>query len=202
MRISLSVSLMTAILFLENSQAQEKRGKTADGREIVLKADGTWSYVAEYKKDKNASLAYKGKYGSFAIYLSPDTWKKQALDEDEEAETRFIHKDGGRWATIFHDRIEIPLEPLKNHVFENALNLDKKAKIVFEEKRTVNGKEILCFTLELSPEGIPVTFHVYLYSGDEGSIQVLTWTGRNLFKQHKTEMESFMNGLEIIKKKG
>ena len=33
---------------------------------------------------------------------------------------------------------------------------DKEARIVEEEARVVNGAEVLCLTMEASPEGIPV----------------------------------------------
>lgn len=45
-----------------------------------------------------------------------------------------------------------------------------------------------------------LTFYGYYYSGDEGSIQIVTWTGQNLFKEMKPELDAFLNGFEIIKK--
>jgi len=50
-------------------------------------------------------------------------------------------------------------------------------------------------------EEVAFTFHGYYYSGEVGSIQVLTWTGRNLFKEVKPELEAFLNGFEIVEKK-
>jgi len=199
MRIPLSFLLAAAILSTCGLRAEDKRAKTADGKDVLLKADGTWSYLGEYNKDRKATLAYKGKRRTFAVYLLPDTWKK--LDKvDNGVEVGFEHKDGEMQAFIFAERIEIPLDKLKKIVLENMQALDKNAKIVFEEKRTVNGKKVLCLALEAAVEGIEVVYYGYYYSGDEGTIQVVTWTGRKLFKELKPEMEDFLNGFEIVKK--
>lgn len=57
-----------------------------------------------------------------------------------------------------------------------------------------------CLTVDATVQDIPFTYHVYLYSGDEGSVQLLTWTGRKLFQENKASMEAFLNGFEVVKK--
>jgi hypothetical protein len=54
--------------------------------------------------------------------------------------------------------------------------------------------------MDAKPEGVPITFYGYYYSGDEGAIQVLTWTVQNLFREFKPELEAFLNGFEILQK--
>jgi len=76
MRIALAILVASTILVAYGAQAQDNRAKTEDGKEVILKADGTWSNVGEYKRDKKATLAYTGKRGTFAFHLVPDTWKK------------------------------------------------------------------------------------------------------------------------------
>ncbi|MBW3539190.1 MAG: hypothetical protein KY476_02875 [Planctomycetes bacterium] len=201
MRLALSFLLAAASLSGCGTGAQEQRAKTEDGKDAILEADGTWSDVGKYTKDKNATLAYTGKRGTFAMYLVPDTWKKLDEVDNEDAEVEFDHKDGDVYAMIIAERIMVPLNTLKKIAFDNIRALDESAKIAFEEKRTVNGKNVLCLTIEATVEGIPFTYHNYYYSGDEGSFQVMTFTGRNLFKEYKPEMEAFLNGFEIVKKK-
>ena len=37
-------------------QPNDLKAKTEDGKEVLLRTDGTWSFVGEYKKKKNAPL--------------------------------------------------------------------------------------------------------------------------------------------------
>ena len=105
------------------------------------------------------------------------------------------------FALVIAERILVPLGTLKKGAVDNWRSVDKNVKVVLEEKRTVNGKEVLCLTAEVESEEVAFTFHGYYYSGEVGSIQVLTWTGRNLFKEVKPELEAFLNGFEIVEKK-
>ena len=202
MKIALTLVLTTLLVSLcvGGILAEDRRAKTTDGKEVLLRADGTWSYIGEYNKDKKSEIAYTGKRGTFAIHLVPNTWKKNDKVDNDAAEVGFI-KDGDIYAMIIAERIEVPIEALKKAAIENMKMVDKNTKIVFEEKRTVNGKEMICLTLEVTTEGVPFTFHGYIYTGDEGSFQIVTWTGRKLFKEVKPEMEAFLNGFVILKKK-
>ncbi|QEL13410.1 hypothetical protein [Limnoglobus roseus] len=211
MRIVLAVACVLGVLGSRDARAEDLRAKTADGKEVILKADGTWAYASEakrepakkkgeYTKDAKAALAYTGKRGTFSLSLPPNTWKKMDKVDNEAAEAGFLHKDGDIYALVIAERIDVPLETLKRAVLQNIRTHDEDAKIVLEEKRTVNGKEILCLTFEATVTDIPVTYYGYYYSGDEGSIQILTYTGRKLFKEYKPDMEAFLNGFEIIKK--
>jgi len=199
MRVAL-VAIALSGAFCCSAKGEDRRAKTADGKEVILRPDGTWSFVGEYRRDGKAALAYKAKRGTFAVYLLPDVWKKVEKPDNEAVEVAFEHKDGDIMAFVIAERIEIPLATLKKAAIENVRLVDKDAKVVLDEKRTVNGKEFLCLTQEATVEGIPVTYHGYYYSGDEGSIQVLTWTGRNLFKELRPQMEGFLNGFVIVKK--
>lgn len=181
--------------------AEDQRARTADGKDVVLRTDGTWSY--ELKKDKKATELWTGKRGTYSLSLRPDVWKKQDKQPDDppEREFTFMHKDGEIWALVTHERLEVEAAGLKKFVTENMRSVDKDAKVVLDEKRTVNGKEVLCLAFEVSTNGAKFTFLGYYYSGDEGTAQLVTWTGQKLFKELRPEMEAFLNGFEIIKKK-
>jgi hypothetical protein len=132
--------------------------------------------------------------------LAPGVWKKASKPSHDHAEVEFRHKDGDAMAMIIAERISIPLATLKRAVIGNVRKLDGDAKIVAEEKRMVNGTEVLFLTVNASVQGIPFTYMYYLYSGDAGSIQLMTFTGQNLFKEYRPDMEAFLNGFEITKK--
>jgi hypothetical protein len=37
----------------------------------------------------------------------------------------------------------------------------------------------------------------YYYAGPAGTIQVVTYTGKNLFSEYKDEMQNFLNGFQV-----
>jgi hypothetical protein len=189
--------------------AAEQRARTEDGKEIILRDDGTWIYAPEpkddkgpaprYKKDPRAVQQYKGRRGTFALWLVPETWKQSEKPSNEVAEVEFKNKDGDGYGMIIAERLVIPLETLKKVAIENIRKVDKDAAILEEEKRVVNGTEVLSMVINMKPEGIGVTMYSYYYVGKEGAIQVVTWAGQNLFQELRPELEAFLNGFEIIK---
>ena len=184
--------------------AADQRARTDDGREVVLREDGTWSYINEAPKgainrEKGSVLQYTGKRGTFGIFLTPNVWKQGGPAHDA-AEATFVHKDGDAFVMIIAERIMVPLDTLKKAALENARAVDENAAIVQEEKRKVNGTEILCLAINAKPEGIPVTYYGYYYSGEAGSIQVISYTGQNIFAELKPELDKFLNGFVILKK--
>ena len=187
----------------------DQRAKTEDGRDVILREDGTWVYaekrgelraVGEFRKDEAATAQYRGKKWAFVLHYTPGTWTK--LDESmiPDAEVMFMHEDQELMGAIIAERIQIPLDVLKRIAIENAMRVDENAEVTSEEERIVNGREVLCLTIVAKPEGIPITYYNYYYSGDEGVIQFMTWTGQNLFEEYKPDMETFLNGFEIIEK--
>jgi hypothetical protein len=190
----------------------DQKAKTENGREVILHDDGTWEYAnapkaptktggaGEFKKPAEAVLQYKGKRGTFALYLLPSVWRRVDNPTNPSAEVQFTRKDGDAFAMVIAERIAVPLDTLKAAALENMKKADKGAKILKEEKRVVNGKEVLCLTMNAQPVGVPITFYSYYYSGNEGSIQVVTWTGQSLFQEMKPEMENFLNGFSILEK--
>jgi len=191
--------------------AEEKRAKTTDGKEVILRDDGTWAYAeagkkdkpaagSEYKKDKKAELAYTGKRGKFTLTLVPDAWARLEKSINPLAEVSFKNDAGDVYAMVVAERLQVPLPALKKAVLDNMKRVDSESKVLLDEKRTVNGLAVVCLTVEANVQEIPLTYHVYLYSGDEGSIQLMTWTGRKLFQESKADMEAFLNGFEVVKK--
>lgn len=200
MKCPICLVLIMGALLSPGLFGADKRAKTEDGKEVILRDDGTWYYVDQAKKDKKASEVYKGKRGTFVISLSPGVWKKSEKRSNSATEAEFTHKDGDVMAMVVAERISIPLEGLKRVAIANIRKQDKEAKIAEEKKRTVNGSEVLFFTVDAKVQGIPFTYIFYLYSGEAGAIQIITLTGQNLFKDYRADMEAFMNGFEVVKK--
>ena len=144
--------------------------------------------------------SYTGKHGTFTLTLKPGVWRKNPKPTVPISEVEFVHKDGDAMAMVVAERIQIPLATLRRAVVSRIQDQDKDAKVVEEEKRTVNGSPVLFLTINAKVQGIAFTYVYYLYSGKEGAIQVIAFTGQNLFKDFRPDLEEFLNGFELVKK--
>jgi len=201
-RIGFALVFFAATWQASTALGQEVRAITEDGKQVVLRSDGTWSYAKPLKQDEiKPQLAYVGKRGVFILELVPGQWRRGQVDPSSDAEVVYAHADGDVYGQVIAERIEIPIQSLKKIVLTNMEQVAADAKLIQDEKRTVNGKEVHCITVDATVEGIPLTYHCYLLSSKEGTFQVMTWTGRNLFGEVKPAMEAFLNGFRVIEKK-
>jgi hypothetical protein len=79
----------------------------------------------------------------------------------------------------------------------NALEAAPDAKIVEEQRRRVNGTDVVMLRLEGTTSGIAATFLGYYYGGPAGTVQVICYTGQNLFQEYRPDFEDFLNGFHI-----
>jgi len=185
------------------------KAKIGDGRAVILRDDGTWIFAdtpknalpaGNFTKDRKSKLAYSSKRKNFSLSLVPGVWKKADKPSSEVAEVEFHDPENDTYAMVIAERISIPIEALRDIAIKNVKAMDPEATVVKEEQRTVNGKPMLALLLQAKSSGAPITFYGYYYTGDEGSFQIITWTGQNLFKENQPELEAFLNGFEILKK--
>jgi len=202
-------AFVAAVLVPVALEAGEIRAKTNDGKFVILRDDGTWIYepgpkkaapkkdVEKFEKDPKSIEAYKGKRDKFTLYLIPGRWTQKETPSSPDAEVQFAHQDGDVFGMVIAERVEMPVETLKQVAVGRVQKLDKDFKIVEEGKRIVNGRQVLFLIMDANIKGIPLTYFVYYYAGPEGSIQVLTFTGQSLFKEYKQDMEVFLNGFQL-----
>ena len=192
-----------------SAAAQSPVGATTDdGRKVLLFPDGKWKPAAVpspagtgkggHLRSPRATERVDLLRGAMAIYVDPAQWKRQAETEDL-TKTTFHHASGEAYGMIVAERLAVPLQRLKDIAITNARSAAPDAKVVFEESRHVNDIDVLVMQLEGTIQGIPFTYYGYYYSGPQGSLQVLTYTGTNLFAEYKAAFEEFLNGLTAAK---
>src|SRR6266480_3602623 len=142
-----------------------------------------------------AKVFAKARKGPFGVWIDPQKWKQDS--SDDPIKITFNHQKGEAYAMIISERVSMPMESLKKVAIENAKKVAPDVKIVSEEKRTVNGKELLCLKFTLTAEGIPFIYYGYYYGGSEGTLQVLTYTYSNIFDEYKGDFDDFLNGTQI-----
>jgi hypothetical protein len=182
---------------------------TDTGEQVVLYNDGTWKYVNEensepkeipvnkeiFTKDKDASFLVKSNNLNVGIWINPKKWSFTKEGKNEDAEFSFQLKKEDLYAMLIAEKIQIPIETLKEIALENARNVSPDIKIVKEEYRNVNGIKVLMLQLQGTIKGINFTYYGYYYSNANGSMQLIAYTGGGLFENYKKDIELFLNGL-------
>jgi len=201
-----AVVLSLCVLFAGMAFAQ-KKAVTEDGKNVVLYPDGTWKYAepkapaagGSYSKPEGSTKLLKGKHGTYGIWINESKWQVSKEPDNEAAEFEINHASGDAFAMVIAERLTMPLESLREIAIENAKGAAPDAEVVFEEKRTVNGAEVLFMQINGTIMSIPFTYYSYYYAGKAGSMQVITYTGQSLLEEFKDDFEDFLNGFVVYK---
>jgi len=213
MKTTLPLTLLLLLITAGTAVSQTPiKARTESGKDVILSPDGTWKYATEVAPGAHTSTAatmtkaataksvYKAQHGGFSIWYDDSKWIL-APKADEEGRIEFRLKRGDGYAVAIIEELGMPSSTLKEIALENAKSAAPDTRIVFEETRTVNGKEVLCMKMEGSVKGIPFRYYGYYYGGKAGSIQLLTFTGTQIFSKYEQDFLEFLNGLQIDESK-
>jgi hypothetical protein len=178
---------------------------TESGKKVKLNDDGTWTYLSvssssnelkRYVFSANQSATFQTPVKTIKIKYDPNKWKiKNNTDDPNKVEISFFK--GDLYAMVIAERFEMDIDGLKELALRNALSAANDARIVFEEERFVNGKKLVCMKIEGTIQKIKFAYFGYYYASEQGVIQLLTYTSRNLLQEYQEEVNEFLNGLVI-----
>ena len=183
---------------------------TEAGKHVILSPNGTWAYAPHKPQpisqkhtfsragEATEKAALLG--GSYALFFNPTKWKR--MQSQDPGRLAWQHRNGDGYAMVIAERVEIPLDTLKKLALAHAEDAAPDARVTFEATRQVNGTELLCLQIKGTIQGVAFTYFGYYYSSDAGTVQMITYTGQNLFEEFQSDFEEFLNGFEVISKDG
>lgn len=181
---------------------------TETGDEVILNEDGTWEYLndsiieikeipineKEFLKGKKSTFLVKSKTLNVGIWINPKKWSFTKGTEEDEYEYQFHLREGDLYAMLISEKIQVPIETLKNLALEIAKDAAPDIKVIKEEYRNVNGIQVLMLQMAGTIQGIRFTYYGYYYSNTNGTIQLITCTGENIFPDYENDIEEFLSG--------
>jgi hypothetical protein len=188
------------------AEAQGIRAITQEGKTVILQPDGTWKYadgpqssssassLRAFSKPATASASINGKRVKYTVWFDESKWRAAEKPDNPNAEYELTHSTGDGYAMLIAERIPIPLKNLKVIALERAKKAAKDIRLLGEERRNVNGSDLLALTMEGTLQGTPFVYYGYYYSGDKGTVQFVTFTGRQLFDEYRADFEELLNG--------
>lgn len=200
--------IFLTITSLSNAQI---KAVTDTGDEVILYNDNTWKYVNDslvntsittnpkkFIKPTNATFLVKSKKVNVGVWLSTKEWKFENSGKNKPSEFTFKHRKQEIYGMLITEKANIPLENLKEIALKNAKNAAPDAHLVAQEYRNINGIDVLMLQISGTIQGLSFRYYGYYYSSDEGTVQFISYTFKNLFKDYKPEIENLINGFVIL----
>lgn len=202
-------SLCGLLLGLSFSLSAQIHAVTDTGQEVLLYSDGTYSYVNKedaaaveiptnpgtFSRNEQASFLLKSKRLDVGFWLDPKLWTFGESQDNPDAEYEIALKGEDLYGVIITEKIEVPLETLKNIALENARQIAPDIKVVQQEYRMVNGQKVLYLELHGTMDGMKIAYFGYFYSGSSGTVQFITFTAQNLIEEYMEVSQQLINGL-------
>lgn len=198
------------LVFGFQMMAQQK-AVTQSGEIVLLFDDNTWKFENDslnkhveavvnptpFTKSQEATFQLKSKKNQFSFWLNPKKWEVKSKLTNEAAEFQLDWKGGDIYAMILNEKIEIPLETLKDVALENARSVAPDIQLTKVEYRTVNGKKVLLLQMTGTIQKIKFTYYSYYYSDSKGTTQYITYSSDKIMKEKLQEIETLLNGLIV-----
>src|SRR5260370_28240044 len=128
-------------------------------------------HLRSYTKPPAAKTRIKTSVDDFALWIDETKWKQ--YKSDTPGILKFSHVNGEALAAVVTDHIGIPTDVMREAALENAKRGDPNARITFEEKRIVNGRQVLAVEISLTIQWVPAKMLGYYHTGSSGNIQVI-----------------------------
>ncbi|MFC4636177.1 hypothetical protein ACFO3O_19880 [Dokdonia ponticola] len=197
-----------AFLGVFTVQAQQK-AVTEVGDEVLLFDNGTWRYAdnrasetsnevptnpERFVKDPEATFLLKSTKVDIGVWLDPTEWSFQKAQDNPEAEYELQLKGEDLYGMIIAEKLEIPIENLRDIALENGREAAPDLSVIQEEYRIVNGQKVLFLQLNGTLQGIKFTYYGYYYSSPSGTVQFITYTSQGLLNSYIEDCEKILNG--------
>ena len=198
-----------ALCFFTFNAVASKKAITDEGDVVVLNDDGTWIYEngkAEgeinldtnpltFSKHADSKFMLKSAKTNAAFWINPKKWTfKKHENGHESAEYSLNGKGSDLYGIVISEQIEIKLEDLVNLAFDKAKDAAPDIKVIKKEYRMVNEHKVIYMEMEGTIQSIKFTYLGYYFSDSSGSTQYLTYTGSNLVKKYRTDIDNLLNG--------
>lgn len=205
-------TLLFGLLFATITIYAQKQAVTENGEEVILNTDGTWEYKNEsdevvidivtnpnpFTKTENASFLLKSTKLDIGVWLDPKKWAFNKAEENPDAEYELQLRGEDLYAMILTEKVEMPMETLRNIAVNNGKEVSPDLQVVKEEYRTVNEVKVLLLEMDGSMQGIKFTYYGYYFSNDSGTVQFITYTSQKLMDEYQAQCEELLNGFSTL----
>jgi hypothetical protein len=151
--------------------------------------------LRSYTKAPTAKTRIKTSLENVGVWVDETKWKQEKSDSPHML--NLSHVNGEAWAVVMAGSTGLSTDALANLLLRGSKEADPNAKMTFEDKRIVNGRQVTAVKLSVLSEGVPFTAFGYLHGDSAGSVMVVGSSVENQFAKHLEDITELLNGLEI-----
>ena len=82
----------------------------------------------------------------------------------------------------------------------NMRKVDPNAKVVKQEKRKINGNDVIYMEMLSSAKGLEFKLFGVYHSNESGSTQLVVFTLKDLEKDYNEQIQGLLAGFDVVKK--
>lgn len=147
--------------------------------------------------DATGMTTLSGELVPYSLSYDDSAWVLAKSAAGSASEYDFHNTQGSVYGQIIAEELELNMETLEQTVLSNAQAADPNATITNRTEKTVNGKDILVLEMTATIQGLNFVYYGYYYTGEEGTLQVMTWTTDNVAEKYRADAEALLNTLKI-----
>ncbi len=180
--------LEEAINQITNSNASENTSPPS----ILLNIEKT--ALTRSTRERDVSRDFQN--GAFTVSFDPSSWEELPLD-DNVSDADLYLSNGDSFIQIISESSEFSYEVMSNVIVTNAQSIDPNAALVNSGFREVNGRPIYWAHINAEFEGIRFRYYYHIYTGAEGTIQLVSWSTLNISDSVEASVDEFVSSLTI-----
>lgn len=162
---------------------------------FVSLAAGQNGALPDRVKSPEASKAQPATAGSGVLWLDPKEWSwVEAGSEDVQT---FLYLKGQAQARWIAKAQGGSAETLVAETLAKIRKLDHEARPVFNERRMVNGAEVLCVQIRAHQQNNEVVYFGYVFADEERSHQLYTISSGWTLSENYAEFTKLLDGLVL-----
>jgi len=208
-------SLIALFLLANLSLDAQTNAITEHGDSVVLLENGKWEFIENYRlslleaplsldtnavaffKPESAKRITKSMEGHYNIWYTEKDWQEtdpKALNPI--AEKAFVLEGNSAYGMVIYEKVQIPLEQLKNIAVANAERMGENVKVLNTEYRKVNEKLYLAMEMNATVMGLDMRYVYYFANKNQGCLQFITFT-TDPEESTKDKLYELLNGLIV-----
>tara|TARA_B110000977_G_C11072169_1_gene489897 strand:+ start:284 stop:1828 length:1545 start_codon:yes stop_codon:yes gene_type:complete len=132
----------------------------------------------------------------FTISFNEQEWEVQSENFSEAGDLSLIGQ-GDTFIQIISEGSELTYDYMEEFIFEYIKDVDTNSQIIGKGFREVNGINMLWLQVQAEVDGLKIIYYYHVFTGTQGSIQIMGWTTENLMDRRAELIDNFVSGFKV-----